>query len=137
MRSPGPCLRARPLAARAHRGGECHRTARRGARRAASAAALPPRAPGSAHTIQWSIDLLQRRGDRGGILVGEHPDHGEGACRAVRARRQRTRAQLRGEHLRGRLVVRDVQDPLHLARHNLEAPGQVHAAQRPALRSPP
>ena len=49
---------------------------------------------------------------------------------APRARPAAALAQLRGEHARGGLVVRDVQDPLDRARHDLEAPGRC------TLRSP-
>src|SRR5213082_3772989 len=34
-----------------------------------------------------------------------------------------------------RRVVRNIEDPLHLARHHLEAPGEPHRAQRAAHRT--
>src|SRR6266404_6100703 len=80
-------------------------------------------------------DGAERRGDRRGVLVRQHPDDREGPSRAALAVArawQRALAQLPGEHLGGGWVVRDIQNPLHFARHHLEAAGEPHRAQRRA-----
>ena len=96
------------------------------ARRCASARGAAAAWPGQCAHDPLVDDLAQGCPDGSGILVSEHADHGEGAAAGAR---QRPRAQLTGEHPRRRLVVGDVQDPFHLARHDLEAPCESHPAQ--------
>ena len=66
------------------------------------------------------VDAIRERGEHaGGVLVGEHADHGEGAAR------HRGRPQGGGERTRGVGVVRDVDDDVRCRRDALETPGDA------------
>src|SRR5207248_11767059 len=69
-----------------------------------------------------------------GVLVREHSDDREGPCpRALPAlgARHRSLAQLPREHLGRRRVVRNIEDPLHLARHHLRSEEHTSELQSP------
>src|ERR1700745_2277345 len=123
-------LSARQLAPRIDRGGELEaRSVRHESRR-------QPRCAHATRSRQGTHDPVVDDGcedgpDRRRILVREYAHHAERASLAGPARlRQGALAQLCREYACGRLVVGDVEDPLHSPGNDLEASREAYTAER-------